>query len=151
MQVVPMAVSTVERFILVIDANSEHVRTITTALTESQNPYRLVAIARGDEALEFLTHQGRHTTATRPDLILLDLDLPDTNGLNILTAIKQNAHLRRIPIIVFTVSDRAEDIFRSYALQGNCYVIKSRDLHNLSEIVQRIEEFWLGIVTLPVE
>jgi chemotaxis family two-component system response regulator Rcp1 len=82
---------------------------------------------------------------------LLDLDLPDADGLNILAMIKGNDQLRRIPIIVLTVNDRAEDIFRSYALQGNCYVLKSNDLESLSGVAKRIEEFWLQIVTLPVE
>jgi chemotaxis family two-component system response regulator Rcp1 len=146
-----MTEAAVERLILVIDANPDHVRTIDATLNEDQKHYRLVAIASGSEALDFLHHRGGHSTSPRPDLILLDLDLPDADGLNILAMIKGNDQLRRIPIIVLTVNDRAEDIFRSYALQGNCYVLKSNDLESLSGVAKRIEEFWLQIVTLPVE
>jgi chemotaxis family two-component system response regulator Rcp1 len=146
-----MTEATVERLILVVDANPDHVRAIATTLNEGEKHYHLKAIASGSEALDFLHRQGAHSTAPRPDLILLDPNLPDADGLSILAAIKGNSQLRRIPIIVFTVNDRAEDIFRSYTLQGNCYVLKSDDLQGLSAVAKRIEEFWLQIVTLPGE
>jgi chemotaxis family two-component system response regulator Rcp1 len=140
-----------ERLILVIDQNPDHIRIIESTLEDSQGNYRMVAIADGSEALDFLYRRGQHETAPRPDLILLDLHQSQPDGLEILSTIKANDQLRRIPIIMFTASDQPEHILRSYALQGNCYVLKSDDLGNLAAIVKRIEEFWLGIVTLPVE
>lgn len=140
-----------ERLILVVDGNPDHIRTISSVLGDSAERYQLVAIANGLEASDFLHKRGNYAGATRPDLVLLDCDLADTDGLDILAEMKADPQLRRIPIIVFTLSDRTEQIFRSYALQGNCYVLKSDDLENLSQVVKRIEEFWLGIVTLPIE
>ncbi|MBD2260809.1 response regulator [Pseudanabaena sp. FACHB-2040] len=140
-----------ERLILVIDHHPEHVRVIDQALSETAGQYRLVAIAEVAQALSFLNRQGAYTDAPRPDLILLDLDLPEKNGWEILTAIKAAPHLRRIPIVVLTLADSEADVFDSYAMQGNCYVIKSADLNQLYHLVKRIEDFWLGIVTLPLE
>ncbi|MBD0336435.1 MAG: response regulator [Cyanobacteria bacterium Co-bin13] len=140
-----------ERLVLVIDHHPEHVRVIDQALSESSGQYRLVAIAEVAEALGFLNRQGTHTDAPRPDLILLDLDLPEKNGWEILAAIKATPQLRRIPIVVLTLADNEAGIFDSYAMQGNCYVIKSADLDHLYHLVKRIEDFWLGIVTLPME
>mgnify|MGYP005846954019 CR=1 FL=1 len=141
----------VERLILVVEDNPDHVATIQKAFSENASNHRLLAIASGAEALDFLNRRGQYQDAPRPDLILLDLNLPGKDGREILAEIKSNPHLKRIPIIVLTLSDREEDIFRSYSMQGNCYVIKSSDLDQLLHIVRRIEEFWLGIVTLPLE
>lgn len=137
-----------ERLILVVDENPDHVRTIEQAFNETVGKYRLIAIA-GHSALDFLHHRGDYTTAPRPDLILLDLHLPDKDGREILTDIKTTPSLRRIPIVILTLSDRADDIFSTYTLQGNCYVIKSSNLDQLYHLVKSIEDFWLGIVTLP--
>jgi len=150
-QAVSMVNAVAERLILVIDANPEHIRVVESTFQESQGSYRMVAIAQGSEALDFLFHRGAHETASRPDLVLLDLNLPDTDGFDMLAAMKADSSLRRIPTIVFTSSNQAEHIFRSYALQGNCYVLKTEDLDSLAGVVKRIEEFWLGIVTLPGE
>ncbi|HEY9735237.1 MAG TPA: response regulator [Trichocoleus sp.] len=138
------------RVILVIDSNADHVRIIEQALGESDEAYKMVAIASGQQALAFLHHDSPYETAPRPDLILLDLNLPE-EGREILAAIKEAPHLRRIPIVVLTLADSDDDIFNSYALQGNCYVIKSTDLDQLHQTVKQIEAFWLGIVTLPGE
>lgn len=112
---------------------------------------RLEVVTNGVDAIDFLHHQGNYSDAPRPDLILLDLNLPGKDGLEVLAEIKTHSRLRRIPIVVLTLSDRAEDILTAYSLQGNCYVIKSSDIESLVQLVKRIEEFWLGIVTLPVE
>lgn len=139
------------RLILVIDANPDHNRIIETTLHETSGRYQIVAIASGLEALDFLYHRGIYDASPRPDIILLDLNLSDADGLDLLAEIKADHQLRRIPIVVFTLSDQSEHILKSYTLHSNCYVLKSDDLHNLASIVKRIEEFWLGIVTLPVE
>lgn len=139
-----------ERFILVVEANLEHVRTITAAFAETSK-YQILAIANGQEALDFLYRKGEYSTAARPDLILLDLNLPGEDGQIILAEIKASSQLRRIPVVVLTASASEEDVLKTYELQGNCYVIKSSDLDQLSRIVKRIEAFWLEIVTLPLE
>lgn len=140
-----------ERFILVLDHNPEHVDTIQRVLGSSGKPYHLETIGDGDRALDFLHRRGPYSEANHPDVILLDLNLPGRGGKEILADIKTDSSLKRIPTIVFTVSDNDADILYSYAHQGNCYVVKSSDLEQLSQIVKRIEDFWLEIVTLPVE
>jgi chemotaxis family two-component system response regulator Rcp1 len=146
-----MEESSTERLILVVQDNPDHSRLIEEALNEKTGRHQIVAIADGAEAMDFLHRQGNYADATRPDLILLDLNLPGKDGKELLAEIKADPQLRRIPIVVLTICANEEDIFRSYALQGNCYVIKSSDLEQLFQIVKRIEEFWLEIVTLPVE
>ena len=141
----------IERFILVIDHNAAHRQTIQRVLQEQPGKYQFAAVENGLQAADFLHRQGEYSDAPRPDLILLDLDLPGKDGRALLTEIKADAQLKRIPTIVFTLSDDTADIFRSYADQGNCYVVKAADLEQLTHIVRRIEDFWLEIVTLPLE
>lgn len=141
----------VERFVLVVENNLAHGRLIQTVLSESAVPHRVMAIADGSEAMHFLQRQGIYENAERPDLVLLDLDLPGKDGRDVLAEMKADAQLRRIPVVVLTSSTSEEDVVKSYTLQGNCYVIKSHEIEALMQIVKRIEEFWLGIVTLPVE
>ena len=140
-----------ERLILVLEDNPDHTRLIEDAFNENSLRHQIVAIADGLQAMDFLHRRGDYIDAPRPDLVLLDLDLPGKDGRDILAEIKADPQLRRIPIVVLTLSAKEEDIFRSYTLQGNCYVIKSSDRERLFQIVKHIEEFWLGIVTLPVE
>ncbi len=146
-----MEESPAERLILVVQDNPEHTDLIKAALNENSGRRKIVAISDGLQALDFLHRRGNYADARRPDLILLDLNLPEKDGRELLAEIKADQQLRRIPIVVLTISANEEDIFRSYALQGNCYVVKSCDLEQLFQLVKRIEEFWLGIVTLPVE
>lgn len=146
-----MEESPAQRLILVVEDNPEHIHLIKDALTENSGRHQIVAIADGVEAMDFLHRRGSYKEATRPDLILLDLNLQGKDGRELLAEIKADSQLKRIPIVVLTISDHEEDIFQSYALQGNCYVIKSSDLEQLFQLVKRIEEFWLGIVTLPIE
>ena len=141
----------VERFILVVEDNPEHSHQIAHALNESPVSYQIGTIADGTEALQFLRRQGSYEAAPRPALILLDLNLPGKDGREILADIKGDPSLRRIPIVVLSSSGDEADIFNTYALHGNCYVIKSWHSDQLFHIVKRIEQFWLGIVTLPVE
>lgn len=138
-----------EQLILVVDSNPTHVQVVEQVLAQEQA--RIVAIANGQQALDYL-HQSQGSPYTnRPDLILLDVDLPACNGYDILAAIKTDEKLRRIPVIVITTSNNPSDVLRSYSLQGNCYVIKAMDLNQLAQTVKRIKDFWLEIVTLPIE
>lgn len=137
--------------ILVIESNPDHARLIATALTQNAPQRQIMLVEDGTQALDFLHRRGAYQEVSRPDLILLDLNLPGRDGKEVLTEIKTDSQFKRIPIVILTTSDREEDILKSYALQGNCYVIKSYDLDQLFQIVKRIEEFWLGIVTLPRE
>jgi two-component system, chemotaxis family, response regulator Rcp1 len=137
--------------ILVIESNLDHARLIKTALTQNAPQRQIILATDGTQAIDFLHQRGTDSEMSRPDLILLDLNLLGRDGREILIEIKTDPRFKRIPIVVLTTSNREEDVLKSYALQGNCYVIKSSDLDQLFQIVKRIEEFWLGIVTLPVE
>jgi chemotaxis family two-component system response regulator Rcp1 len=140
-----------ERLILVVEANQTHAQLIESAFRENAIHHQVVVVPDGIQAMAFLHREGTFAQATRPDLVLLSLNLPEKNGLAVLSEIKADSALRRIPIIILTHSECEADIFKSYELQGNCYVIKSNDLDQLFAIVKRIEAFWLEIVTLPLE
>lgn len=140
-----------ERLILVLEDNPDHARLIVEVLGGGSVDHRIVTIADGPQAMDFLHQQGDYAGFPRPDLIILDLNLSGKQGQNVLAEVKTNPRLKRIPIIVLSLSAEKADIFKTYSLQGNCYVIKPSDLEQLAQIVQRIQEFWLGIVTLPVE
>lgn len=137
-------------FILVIESNPDHAQQIHDVLNENTGRYHIQTMLDRAQALDFLYQRSIYADAPRPDLILLDLNLPEGDGQKMLAELKGAPHLKRIPIVVLTTSTNPDDIFRTYHLQGNCYVIKSDDLPQLAVTVKRIEEFWLGIVTLPV-
>ncbi len=111
----------------------------------------MLAVRDGMEAMAFLRQEGEYSTAPRPDLILLDLNLPKKDGREVLAEIKTDSKLKRIPVIVLTTSQNEDDIFHSYDLHVNCYITKSRNISQLFKIVKRIEDFWLETVTLPPE
>lgn len=141
-----------QRLILVLQSDPVHGHLIQEVLAENDIQPQIVTIAHTQAALDFLRHQGSYATSQRPDLILLDLDLAgETTGYDLLSVLKTDPGLRRIPIIVLSMSDRTEDIFNTYAIQGNCYVIRPGDRAQLTQTIQRIEDFWLKIVTLPRE
>lgn len=140
-----------ERLIVVAEDNPEHTRLIKEAFNQSTVQHQIIAIATATELMDFLHHRGEYANIRRPDLILLNLNLPGKDGKEILAEIKADSQLRRIPIVVLTTSTAQEDIFKSYSLQGNCYVVKASELEQLFQIVTRIEEFWLRIATLPQE
>ncbi|HEY9663679.1 MAG TPA: response regulator [Allocoleopsis sp.] len=141
----------VENFILVVENNTSHAQLIASALQRESTRRHLERVTTGEQALNFLRRRGDYANAPRPHLILLDLNLPECNGTEILAEIKADPSLKRIPIVILTASENETDILRSYELQGNCYVIKATDLDQLFAIIKRIEGFWLGIVTLPTE
>jgi two-component system, chemotaxis family, response regulator Rcp1 len=139
------------RSILVVESNSDHVQVIRAVLAEQAPSWQIAVVSDGITAMHYLHRQGSYTAAPRPDLILLDLDLPQKDGRTVLTEIKSAPALKRIPVIVLTLSDQEADILQTYTVQGNCYVIKTTDLQQITQIIQRIREFWLEIVTLPGE
>ena len=119
------------------------------ALREAKVKNRLWVVEDGVEALEFLRRQGRHADAPRPDLILLDLNLPRKDGRQVLKEIKNDDSLKRIPVVVLTTSKSEEDVLRAYDLHANCYITKPVDFNRFMEVVKSIEDFWLTVVTLP--
>lgn len=140
-----------ERLILVIDADAEHRQIIEQVLTHSTHPCRVVTISNSHQAVDFLHHKGDYHQAPRPDLILLDVELPDGQGKAVLSEVKTDASLRRIPTIILSPGGDQSSVVNSYQTQCNSYVIKPQDLINLTDVMQIIESFWLNIVTLPSE
>jgi chemotaxis family two-component system response regulator Rcp1 len=110
---------------------------------------RLHVVGDGEEALAFLRQQGRHTEAVRHDLILLDLNLPRKDGREVLTEVKTDPSLRRIPVVVLSTSAEKSDIAHAYEHQANCYVTKPVDLNGFINAVRAVEDFWLDTVKLP--
>ena len=135
--------------ILMVEDNPGDVRLTQEALKDAKVLVTLNVATDGDEALKYLRHQAPYESATRPDLILLDLNLPKRDGREVLAAIKSDDSLKRIPVVILTTSRAEEDVMRAYQLNVNCYVTKPVDFEQFTRIVQAIEEFWLTIVTLP--
>uniref|UniRef100_UPI0025B33281 response regulator n=1 Tax=Trichocoleus desertorum TaxID=1481672 RepID=UPI0025B33281 len=135
--------------IFLVEDNRADIRLIEEALKNSNVPHQVVAVRNGMDAMAFLRQEGEYVDAPRPDLILLDLNLPRKDGREVLAEIKADPNLKRIPVVVLTTSRNEEDISQSYDLHVNCYITKSRNLSQLFQIVKGIEEFWLGTVTLP--
>ncbi len=108
-------------------------------------------VENGEDAMDYLHNQGDFTNVPRPDLILLDLNLPGMDGREVLAEVKADASLKRIPIVILTTSTDEEDVLRSYNLNANCYVTKPIDIHQFIHVVQLINEFWLAAVKLPGE
>jgi two-component system, chemotaxis family, response regulator Rcp1 len=141
-----------QRLILVLQSDPTYGHLIQEVLAENEMHPQIVTIGHTQEALNFLRREGQYAASQRPNLILLDLELTgETTGYDLLAVLKTDPDLKRIPIIVLTMSDRVEDIFNTYAVQGNCYVIRPGDRDQLAQIIRRIEDFWLKIVTLPRE
>ncbi|MBD1807190.1 response regulator [Microcoleus sp. FACHB-SPT15] len=137
--------------ILLIEDNRGDIRLIQEALKSTAAQCEVVTARDGMEAMAYLRQDGDYADAVRPDLILLDLNLPKKDGREVLAEIKADSSLKHIPIIVLTTSRNEEDIFKSYDLHVNCYISKSRNLSQLFKIVRGIEEFWLETATLPPE
>jgi chemotaxis family two-component system response regulator Rcp1 len=135
--------------ILLIEDNPGDVRLIQEALKENKVKNRLHVAQDGVEALDFLTQKGAFASVPRPDLILLDLNLPKKDGREVLSDIKADPNLKRIPVVVLTTSDDERDILASYNLHANAYVTKPLDLEQFLHIVRQIEGFWLTVVSLP--
>jgi chemotaxis family two-component system response regulator Rcp1 len=137
--------------ILLVEDNPGDVRLTIEGLKEAK-VYNNLHVARdGIEALRFLYQEGPHSDAPRPDLILLDLNLPRKDGREVLAEIKADKSLKRIPVIVLTTSQDEEDIFKTYDLHANCYITKPLDFEQFMHVVQSVEDFWLSVVTFPPE
>ncbi|MGA3565513.1 response regulator [Melissospora conviva] len=135
--------------ILVVDDDPGDVLMIEEALDGSDIEKVIDVVSDGEEAMEFLRREGRHTTAARPDMILLDLNMPRMDGRQVLSAVKTDEDLRTIPIVVLTTSNADTDILGSYTLQANAYVTKPIDLDDFNDVVRRIDEFFGRVVVLP--
>src|SRR6266545_3612787 len=137
--------------ILIVEDNPGDVRLTMEALRDAKVHNRLTVASDGVEAMAVLRHAGKYAEAPRPDLILLDLNLPRKDGREVLAEIKADEDLKRIPVVILTSSGADEDVLRSYDLQAACYITKPVDLDQFITVVQSIESFWLTIVTLPPE
>jgi chemotaxis family two-component system response regulator Rcp1 len=136
--------------LLVEDSPSDAALTIE-ALKTGKIANRLNHVEDGVEAMDFLRRRGKYADAERPDLIMLDLNLPRMDGRDVLAEIKTDPGLKTIPIIVLTTSRSDEDILKSYQLNANCYITKPVDFAHFIDVVKSIENFWLTVVTLPVK
>lgn len=135
--------------ILLVEDNPADVRLTQEAFKETRLQGKLHVVRDGAEALDFLNHNGRYETAPRPDIILLDLNLPKKDGREVLAEIKQDPQFKSIPVVVLTTSNAVEDIRHTYDHQANCFITKPAGLDDFVEVVKRIEEFWLKIAHLP--
>ncbi|GAB3120815.1 response regulator [Novispirillum itersonii subsp. nipponicum] len=134
--------------ILLVEDNPGDARLAAEAFKEGTIPTHLHVASDGIEAMAFLRRQGRHESAPRPDLILLDLNLPRKDGREVLAEIKEDPALRRIPVIVLTTSQAESDVSRAYDLHANCYIVKPVDFDRFIDVVKGIEDFWCSLVKL---
>jgi two-component system response regulator len=135
--------------ILMVEDNPGDVRLTQEALKDAKIANTLHVVEDGVAALDFLYQRDGYDKAPRPDLILLDLNLPRKNGREVLEEIKQDAQLKTIPVVILTTSKAEVDVSRAYSLHANCYITKPVDFIQFTRIVRTMEEFWLTIVTLP--
>jgi len=137
--------------VLLVEDNPGDVRLTQEALKEGRLEIELSVTPDGVEALEFLHQTGKYTDAPRPDLILLDLNLPRKSGREVLSEIKSDPELKNIPVLVMTTSTAEQDISRAYSLNANCYIAKPLELEDFIAVVQSIEDFWLTKASLPAK
>ena len=135
--------------ILLVEDNPGDVELAREALEGGQMRCVLHVVDDGEAAMAFLRCQGQYSSVPRPDMVLLDLNLPKKSGRDVLAEIKSDDGLKRIPVVVLTTSNAEEDILKSYNLHANCYITKPIDLNTFIKVVQAIEDFWFTIVNLP--
>ena len=135
--------------ILLVEDNPGDVRLTQEAFREGKLLNNLWVVNDGEEAMSYLHHEGVFADAVRPDIILLDLNMPKKDGREVLAEIKNDPSLKRIPVVVLTTSKAEQDIFRTYNFHVNCYIIKPVDLDQFVNVVQTIEDFWFTVVKLP--
>jgi chemotaxis family two-component system response regulator Rcp1 len=135
--------------ILLVEDNPGDVDLAREAVETGKVRNILHVVGDGEAAMAFLRRQGKYADAPRPDLLLLDLNLPKKDGREVLAEMKSDDDLKRIPVVILTTSKAEEDILKSYNLHANCYITKPIDLHQFIKVVQSIEDFWFTIVKLP--
>ena len=135
--------------ILMVEDNAGDVRLAEEALKDAKVANNMYVVNDGVEAMAFLRRQDKYADAVRPDLILLDLNLPKKDGREVLAEIKEDPDLKRIPVVILTISKDEEDIIKSYNLHANCYITKPVDFGQFMEVVMAIEDFWFTVVKLP--
>ena len=135
--------------ILLVEDNPGDARLTIEALKEGKVRNNIYVVTDGMEALNYLFREGKFADVIRPDIILLDLNLPKKNGREVLEIIKSDKDLRRIPVVILTSSKAEEDIVRTYDLHANCYITKPVDLDQFIRVIKSMEDFWLSIVKLP--
>jgi len=135
--------------ILLVEDNPGDARLAIESLKESKIRNMVYHVRDGEEAISFLYKKGKFSHVPYPDLILLDLNLPKKDGREVLADIKENSDLKRIPVVILTISKAEEDILRTYDLHANCYITKPLDLTQFIIVIKSIEDFWLTIVKLP--
>ena len=135
--------------ILLVEDSPSDAEFTVEALKEAKVRNHLSLVEDGVQAMEFLRRQGQYAKAPRPDLIMLDLNLPRKDGREVLAELKADDHLKMIPVVVLTTSRAEEDVLRAYQLHANCYITKPVDFQQFLSVVRAIESFWLFVVTLP--
>jgi len=136
--------------ILLVEDSPTDILMTREALARAKLMNNLHIVGDGVEALEFLRRRGRYAAVPRPDLVLLDLNLPRKDGREVLAEIKNDDDLKRIPVVILTTSRAEDDVLKAYGLHANCYVTKPVDFTSFGRIVHNIEEFWFSVVTLPL-
>ena len=137
--------------ILLVEDSPADILLTREAFAQNKIVNAIHVVEDGIEALDFLYRRGKYTSAPRPDLILLDLNLPRKNGQEVLAEVKADPDLRPIPVVVLTTSNAEEDILKAYDLNANCYVVKPVGFDNFMKAMQSIRHFWFSVVTLPPE
>ncbi|MFN8285910.1 MAG: response regulator [Chitinophagales bacterium] len=137
--------------ILLVEDNPGDIRLTQEALKESQMEIHLDVVSDGEQAIDFLTRKGKYAEAIRPHIILLDLNLPKKNGIEVLKEVKANDSLKKIPIIVLTTSDADHDITKAYSLHANCYILKPVDFDDFAKVIKLVEIYWFKTVQLTHE
>ncbi len=135
--------------ILLVEDNPGDVRLVQEAMRAAKMRNRMSVVEDGVDAMAFLRREGHFADAPRPDLILLDLNLPRKDGREVLAEVKADPQLRRIPVVVLTTSQAEEDVLRAYDLHANCFVTKPVQFEQFMQVVQAIDNFWVNVVTLP--
>lgn len=135
--------------ILLVEDNPGDIQLTKEALEDCKFINSLYVVEDGEKALDFLFQKDGYEDMPRPELIILDLNLPKVDGRQVLKTIKDNNRLKTIPVVVLTTSKAEEDILKTYTYHANCYITKPLDLESFIEVVQTIEDFWMGIVKLP--
>ena len=135
--------------IMLVEDDPGDVLITTEALADSNVPYELTVVEDGEQALDYLNQRGAHEGVTRPDLILLDLNLPRVDGREVLAEVKAHPDLASIPVIILSTSDAEDDVLATYQLHANAYVTKPVDFDQFHQVVRSIDDFFLSIVRLP--